>query len=131
MGKLMANDQADSAKVHRIVHGAIEERRLQDSSRKDDFVAIAAIISVDGRGRHAPIAPIDRATNVTPLPQIFKFAGAYEVVDHIARDNLEIGIVAPLVGKSDFVTNGLQLDMRLLLGGFRDPWKIGNVLAQH
>src|SRR5262249_25511232 len=54
IGELVANHQANSAHVDRVIHGAIKEGWLQDAGGKNDLVVAAAVVGIDRRRRHAP-----------------------------------------------------------------------------
>ena len=60
MADLVPDDHPNGAIVDRIGCLHAEGRRLQDSSRKDNFVQQRIVVGVGGRWRHAPAAAIDR-----------------------------------------------------------------------
>src|SRR5207302_9366581 len=48
MGQFVANHDADSTEVYRIVFAAVEEGRLQDSGGEVDVVFCCAVVGIDG-----------------------------------------------------------------------------------
>src|SRR5207253_11474720 len=47
VSQLVANDVADAAEIDGIIHGFVEEWRLQNAGGEDDLIARAVVISVD------------------------------------------------------------------------------------
>jgi len=43
--KFVADDDADAAHVHWVIHFPVEKGRLQDSGREDDLVARATVVA--------------------------------------------------------------------------------------
>ena len=76
MRHFVADHGTDRAVVHGIIRVCIEERRLQNASRKNDFVTVRLIIRVHCRRRHAPVCGIDRLADLVQLARGRKLCGA-------------------------------------------------------
>src|SRR5205807_206293 len=98
VGEFMANHQADSAKIDRIIHIAVEEGGLQDARRENDLVMQWIVESIYGGGRDVPLSLVYRFSDLHELPVVFKFAGPGKVAGKIVASNIELAVVAPFLG---------------------------------
>src|SRR3954452_6605326 len=65
--QLVANRRAGVAVVRRVVHLWIVKRRLQHAGREVDVVHLRVVVRIDGRRRHAPLAPVDRLPDLVEI----------------------------------------------------------------
>src|ERR1043165_2054462 len=107
MRHLMTDNGADSPVVDSIVGGWIEERRLQDASRKDDFVELWIVVSIDGWRRHAPFRFINGFANLRQIAPVLEGAGLNSIGDEGITSDVQRRVIAPLVRVANLVDEGL------------------------
>src|SRR5438874_10119048 len=119
----MANYQADAAKVDGVIHGAVEERWLQDARGEDDFVMGRIVESIYGGRSDVPLGFVYRFSDLHELPMSFKLTGAFKVAGKVSANNVELAVVAPFLRKADLIADGFQLNEGFLFGGLSHPGK--------
>ncbi|MNN35791.1 hypothetical protein D3C81_1496540 [compost metagenome] len=112
----MADDGADGAIVDGVVRVGVEERRLQDRGGEDDFIHRRAVIGVHRLRRHAPFFAVDRFAQLGHLARGAEVGGAHHVAHQVARDDLQLRVIAPFVRIRNFRRELGQLGLRFLLG---------------
>src|SRR5205085_7655440 len=128
VSELVANDVADAAEIDGIIHGFVEEWRLQNAGGEDDLVARAVVVGVDRRRRHAPFLAIERLIDLGNLPARFKFVGPLVIAQQVAVTDAQFGVVAPNIGIADLVADGVEFYFGLLFGVSSHPGQAGDVL---
>ena len=63
----MSNDHPNTSKVEGLNVIRMEESRLEDRRREDNLVDGGAVVGVDGRGGHTPLATIYALTDLQLL----------------------------------------------------------------
>src|SRR5215472_12801393 len=116
VGEFVTNRASGIAVVRSIVQLGIIERRLQHAGREIDIVHLRVVIGVDGRRRHAPLAPVQRPADLRQLAFALKNYRALHVAEVIVAPDFYGAVVAPLVGITDLVYHRVQFLERLLLG---------------
>ena len=86
---LMSDDRANAAVVDRVVGLRIEERGLQNRSRKHDLVHLRIVIGVDRLRRHLPLAPIDGLAELADFVAIIEARRAHDVPHEIVAHDLQ------------------------------------------
>ena len=81
MGHFMADHRADAAVVHRVIRLGVEERRLQNSGGKHDFVQGGIVIGIYRRRGHSPAVAIDRMTEPGEAKSRLERLGPHHVLD--------------------------------------------------
>ena len=126
VGQLVADGGAGIAVVRSVVQFGVVERRLQNTSGEIDVVHLRIEVGIDGGRRHAPFAAVHGLPDFVQLAMSFELGGAQVVTIKIIGHNFHRAVVAPNVGIADFVTNGVQLGQRLLLGFGAHPIQLLN-----
>ena len=130
MGDLMAYHRAGAAKVNGIVHVGVKVRRLQNAGREIDGVELGIVIGVDGGRSHGPLATIHRLANLVQPAMKFEVSGLTDILQETPASYFHGGVIAPAVGIADLVFDPFQLHFGLLLGLWRHPINLLNVVAE-
>ena len=116
---LVPHEQADVPVVQSVGLGGVEERRLQNACWEVDVVHAGVVKRVDGRRRGEPFLAIHRLTDLCQLTARLKLGGPQIVSEGVAAHDLQLRIVAPVVGIPDLVRDHVQLFLGARLGGWR------------
>ena len=121
VGHLMTDDHSDGTIVEGVVGLHIEERRLQNTCGEADLVGGRVVVGVHRLGSHIPDRIVHGLVqllidHIVDAPD----GGSLDVLPVVAAD-LEVRVVAPLVGISDLDDEGIELLMCHCLRGVRHP----------
>ena len=98
---LVADHRADAAVVDRVVGFEVEERGLEDRGREDDLVHPGVVVGVDRLRGHAPLVAVDRLAELGEVAVDLERGRAADVAHEVVAADLELRVVAPLVGVAD------------------------------
>ena len=121
MADLVTDDRADGAVVHGVVRFHVEEGRLQDGCRKNDFIQRRAVISVDRLRCHTPLGTVDGSTLAFHVAIEIGHGHTFEIAEQIVRPDLDRRVIAPRIRIADFRREFGQLVQCLGLGGVGHP----------
>ena len=131
MGHLVADHNADSAIVHRLVGIRIEERRLKDGCREADFVGCRIVVGIHRLRSHPPFGTVCLLAKLGLVVLDEPPAGGKNVV--VVAVGLGDGhrsVILPLVRVADLDREIVKLFVGLGLGGVAHPVKRIDVLAE-
>ncbi len=123
---LVADGRADRTVIIGIVRLRIEIGWLQDTGREVERIGQRQVHGIDDLRHHGPLAAVDRAVQLGQVALVVGQFGAADIAVGVAADNIEIGIVDPLVGIADADLQRPKLGQGLLLGRRRHPGQVGN-----
>ncbi len=123
---LVADHRADPAVVRRVVGLGIEERRLQNRCREDNFVHPGVVVGVDGLRRHEPFVAVDRPAEFGQAAVEFQCITPLVVAVHVVAGDDERRVVAPLRGVADLRGELVEFVQRPLPGLPRHPLQVGD-----
>src|SRR4029077_2700605 len=121
MTDLVPDRRTGGAVVSRGIRFRIEERRIQNGSRKVKSVLERKIKGVDRLRSHPPFAAIDRATELGQLVMIFPLARSPVVAKRIIAPDDEPSIIAPRIRVTDTDAQRFELGFGLFLRRGRHP----------
>ena len=121
VGDLVPNHGAFSAKVGGIVRITAEEWRLQDAGGKINGVELGIVIGVDGGRSHGPVIAVNGLADFLQPAVELKGGGVVNVFQIRIRLDFQSRVVAPLVGITNFVEDGMELGAGLLFGCIGHP----------
>ena len=126
MADFMANHTTYGTVVNRIFGLGVKERRLQNNSREDDFVHLGVVVGVHRLRGHEPLVTVNRLAQFAHIAQVLKAVGAEHIAHQIIGADLQLGIVAPLIGVADFGYKGRQLGLGFFFGGGGHPVQVAD-----
>ena len=127
--QFVADHGAGAAVVDGGVAAGLIERRLQNAGGEVDGVAIGAVVRVDRRRRHAPLAAIDRLADLVERPLALERRRPLPVAERVVPHDAHGGVIAPLVRIADAIDDGVQLGMGGALRFRAHPRRLVDVLA--
>ena len=102
MANFVSDDCTNTAVVDRIVGLQVEEWGLQNRGWKYNFIEAWIVISVDGLRCHEPLGFVDRLAKFIEIAMKVKLMGAADVAYKVIAFDFQRGVIAPLIGVSDF-----------------------------
>ena len=110
----MTDYGADAAVIEGIVRLGVEERRLKNPRRENDFVVQGRVIGVDSRWRHAPLSLVHGLADFGQVARDFERVAAGHILDVGTAVDSKSRVVAPLVGIADLQIHFVELVNGLL-----------------
>ena len=86
---LVSDDRADPAVVGGLVASGVEERRLQDRGREDDFVEAGVVVGVHRLGGHEPLVTVDGLADLVEVAPEFELPRRVHVRDQIVAVDVQ------------------------------------------
>ena len=126
---LVADDRPDPAVVPGVVGVGVEERRLEDRRGEDDLVHRRVVVGVDHLRRHEPLVAVHRLAELVEVAALLEEVRRPHVAEQVGRVDLQLGVVAPLVGVADLGPERLELGQGARLGLLAHPVQRGDGLA--
>src|SRR5947199_3526151 len=102
MRQLVTYDRSDSAEVHCIVGSLIKKRWLQDAGWRIDVVVGRAVIGIHRRRGHAKFIAVQWLADLCQLAIHFERICTFHIAKEIAANDIQLGIVSPSIGITDF-----------------------------
>ena len=130
MDGFVSDHGAGRSIVYRVIPGGIEEGRLQNAGRKVDGVGLGILIGIHGRWRHSPLGSVEPLANLPELALKLESRRTLHVGQMIVRPDFQRRVVTPVVGISDLVNLGGQLQVGLLFCLWAHPIHGIDFLAQ-
>src|SRR6185369_11300321 len=127
---LMADHGTHATIVVSVVSIRVEERRLENAGRKNYFVDLRVVVSIDGGRRHSPFHSVDGLTDLCQVASLFESSCACAIQDIRSSIDFHRGIVAPFVRVADLVEKRVELLDSLLASRFTHPRQGGDIALQ-
>ena len=123
---LVADHGADPAVVLGRVGVRGEERLLQDAGGEADLVGAGVVVGVDGLRQHQPLVGVERRPDLGQLAGGLERRRGGDVAHELAGVELQLRVVAELVGVADLGPEGVELLVGPLLGVVAHPVEGGD-----
>src|ERR1700730_11532362 len=130
VGDFVADYGAHAAVIDGVVGLGVVEGRLQDAGGKDDFVHGGVVVGGDGGRRHAPLVAVHGLPDFCKFASVFKRGGAAQIDGVRGAFDVELGIIAPLIGVADLNIEGLEFFDGGLFCFRVHPGKCGDIGTQ-
>src|SRR4029077_9798725 len=121
MSEFVSYDAAPVAIVRCVRCAAVIQRRLKYASGKVNIIGAGVVIGVHSRRSNKPLPAIDRLANFRQLAPVLKGGSTQGVAESVVPHDDQVGIVSPMVGIPDLVSNSMQLFLGSHLGGGAHP----------
>ncbi len=129
MSEFVSYDAAHVAIVRCVRCAAVIQRRLKYARGKVNIIGAGVVISVHSRRSNKPLPAIDRLADFRQLAPVLKGGSAQGIAEGIVPHDDQVGIVSPMVGIPNLVSNSMQLFLGSHLGGGAHPVQGVDVLV--